>query len=177
MKQTTELELAAPRKRPPKIMPDGLPYSNRRTHGMTRTPEYSTWARMIRRCENKKEINYERYGGRGITVCAEWRTSFAAFLRDMGKRPSPSHSIERINNDEGYRKENCRWATRAEQCVNKRNNILVTFNGQTKILAHWCRELGLHYNITRQRLQREGWSTDRALSTPTRAPWKETTKL
>jgi hypothetical protein len=80
---------------------------------------YRTWVGMLQRCTNPRHISYPRYGGRGISVCDEWR-SFERFLADMGEKPSPAHSIDRINNFVGYSKNNCRWATSKEQAQNKR---------------------------------------------------------
>lgn len=142
-------------------------YGNRRTHGQSGTPAYRCWVKMIQRCENPNEINFERYGGRGITVCPEWRNSFSQFLIDMGPRPSRAHSIERKDNSKGYSKDNCVWATPVEQGANKRNNRLILFNGHVRSLSVWCRELGLKYNITRQRIVRENWTIKRAFTTPT----------
>lgn len=84
------------------------------------TREYKTWSNMIARCENPKVERYPLYGGRGIKVCAQWRDSFEAFLTDMGRKPSPDYSIDRIDVDGNYEPGNCRWATNSEQQQNKR---------------------------------------------------------
>lgn len=84
------------------------------------TVEYNAWAKMRQRCYNPKDHKYPNYGGRGITVCERWNSDFAAFLADMGPRPSPTHSINRINNDGNYEPSNCNWATPKEQSNNRR---------------------------------------------------------
>lgn len=89
-------------------------------HGMTGTPEYEAWQGMRLRCYSETNRSYPDYGGRGISVCERWRSSPAAFLADMGKRPSAHHSIDRINNDGNYEPGNCRWATASEQAANTR---------------------------------------------------------
>lgn len=89
-------------------------------HGLRNSPEYQSWKAMIQRCTNPKAQGYEYYGGRGITVCSPWLNSFEEFYADMGLRPSNGYSIDRIDNNKGYYKENCRWATSAEQNKNKR---------------------------------------------------------
>lgn len=90
------------------------------THRMTDTPEYQVWANMKDRCSNKRNGSFDRYGGRGIEVCDRWLGSFENFLADMGKRPSPNHSLDRWpNNDGNYDPGNCRWATRSQQQKNK----------------------------------------------------------
>lgn len=88
------------------------------------TRERNTWHGMIERCENENSLSFHRYGGRGIKVCKRWRDSFDAFLADMGPRPSPRHSIDRIDNDGDYEPSNCRWATIAMQVRNKSPHVM-----------------------------------------------------
>lgn len=89
------------------------------THGLTQTPEYEIWGSMIQRCTNSRSTEYENYGGRGIAVCDRW-LDFTNFLEDMGERPTPKHSIDRVDVDGNYEPTNCRWATRLEQNRNQR---------------------------------------------------------
>lgn len=94
------------------------------THGLTPVgnhhPLYASWCQMIARCENPRNPKYRDYGDRGITVCERWRRSFPEFLADMGSKPSPVHSLDRINNDGNYEPGNVRWATPVEQRHNRR---------------------------------------------------------
>ncbi len=136
-------------------------------HGMRNTPEYGVWDAMIQRCTNLNHASYHVYGGRGITVCNRWR-DFSKFFEDMGKRPSPKHTIERVDNNAGYRPENCRWATRHEQMRNTRRNRFITFNNETMCLIDWAKKTGIHYVTIHNRLGKLGWSIERALTTPVR---------
>lgn len=98
----------------------------RKTYGMEKTAEYQAWKGLKKRCKNPTAKGYKNYGGRGITVCERWINSFESFFEDMGLKPSPELSIDRTNNELGYFKENCRWATAKEQANNRRNNIIQT---------------------------------------------------
>jgi hypothetical protein len=129
------------------------------------TPERITWKNMRARCENPKASNYAWYGGRGIKVCDRWQ-SFVAFYEDMGPRPSADHSIERDDTNGDYEPRNCRWATRAEQGANKRNNRLLTAFGETHHMQEWCRIKGISQRTLWDRLN-AGWEVEKALSTST----------
>lgn len=133
-------------------------------HGLSRIREYHVWGELKSRCLNKSHRVYSDYGGRGITVCERWN-KFSAFMEDMGLRPTPRHTIERIDNDGPYSKENCRWATYKDQQRNKRSTRFVMLNGVSKSLAAWVDELGSNRNAVDSRLRR-GWSEKDALTTP-----------
>ncbi len=135
------------------------------THGYAnKIPEYRIWKSMTGRCNNKNNESFNNYGGRGIRVCRRW-LKFENFLLDMGKRPSKNHSIDRLNNDDGYSKNNCRWATSNQQNRNKRSNINILFNGKTQCLKDWAKELNMAYLTLYDRIHKLNWSVDKALST------------
>jgi hypothetical protein len=132
--------------------------------GVTKLPEYQIWAGMNHRCSNPEGRDYHRYGGRGITVCSEWATSFHAFYRDMGDRPSPRHSLDRKDVNGPYVKWNCRWATAIEQQNNKRNNRVVSYRGANITVAEAYRiaSPAVQISTVRRRIDR-GWSIEEAL--------------
>jgi hypothetical protein len=132
-----------------------------------REAEYRIWRAVRQRCENPKHSEYPNYGGRGISFAPEWRDSYATFLRDMGRRPSHRHSIERIDNAKGYGPGNCRWATQAEQNRNMRTNRRLTFRNETLCLKDWAIKLGAHSCTLSNRLA-AGWSVERVLGEPIR---------
>ncbi len=131
-------------------------------HGRYKTPEYRAWQKLIDRCENPKSQTYHNYGGRGIAVCDRWH-SFTEFYADMGDRPSPQHSIDRINNDGNYEPSNCRWATIQEQNSNRRDNRIVEVNGLALTTAEWARRLGINGRTFACRIE-AGWSPEEAVS-------------
>lgn len=133
-------------------------------HGLTGTRIYAVWQAMLNRCRNPNVVEYKYYGARGVRVCERWLT-FEHFLADVGRAP-PGTSLDRINNDGDYEPSNVRWATRHEQAHNKSNNRLLSFKGQTKILADWARDLGVTPGALIHRLDYKGWSIKKALTTP-----------
>lgn len=137
------------------------------THGLSYTPEYRAWQLMRLRCHDPKHAAYPRYGGRGITVCDRWRDDPAAFLADMGPKPTRAHELDRRDNDGPYSPENCRWATRKENDRNRRSNRMVDYNGERRALAEWCERLNLPRDTVRKRLE-AGWPVAEALQTPVR---------
>lgn len=142
-------------------------YGFQPTHGEARkTKEYEVWAKMKDRCRNKNSKSYPDYGGRGIKVCDRWMQSYTNFLTDMGRAPSPKHSIERNDVNGNYEPSNCRWATKIEQQNNTRTNRLVSYKGQIKTLAEWCRELNINRGTVESRIDRQKWSVAEALETP-----------
>lgn len=120
-------------------------------HGRAYSSEYRIWRAMRDRCYNSKNQDFHRYGGRGISVCERWQ-DFEAFFADMGERPSTRHSIDRIDNDKGYYKENCRWATPIEQSRNTRSNKMVSFLDKTQCVAAWAEEFCIPDHKLRHRL-------------------------
>lgn len=128
--------------------------------------EYMTWSAMIQRCTNPHNKAYHDYGDRNITVCNRWK-QFENFISDVGPRPR-GFTLERVNNDLGYSKENCKWVPRVVNNNNKRNNILITHNEITQTAAQWSRKSAVTYRTFMKRLER-GWSLIDALSKPSLA--------
>lgn len=131
------------------------------------SPEYRSWCLMRRRCLRQYDPAFRDYGGRGIVICDEWK-SFTAFLADMGPKPSPLHSLDRIDNNGPYGPDNCRWATKQQQARNRRSSTSLAFAGETKTLAEWAEVKGINRQTLTTRL-RDGWSPERALTTPVRS--------
>ena len=132
--------------------------------------EYKSWAHMKGRCYCETNHKYPNYGGRGIAVCDEWVDDFPRFLCDMGPRPSPKHSIDRIDNDGDYTPDNCRWATPRKQSNNRRSSRLLTYKGQEKTVAQWARYAGIRQHTLAARIDRHGMSVAEAIETPVRTP-------
>lgn len=128
---------------------------------------YSIWVAMRRRCNNPKDKNYKHYGGRGIVVCPRWE-DFANFRRDMGE-PDRGLKLERIDNDKGYRPDNCRWATAKEQANNSRQNFRIDYLGKTWTLQQLAEAAGMNRYTLRSRILR-GLTPAEAIHLPLR-PW------
>lgn len=125
-------------------------------HGLSDIKEYNAWRQMKSRCNNENHKRFKDYGGRGIKVCLEWSESFEKFYEDMGECPE-GFSLDRIENDKNYSKENCKWSTPKEQSSNRRSNIIIKDKGSYKTLKNICEEYNLKYDTIRKRIYR-GWS-------------------
>lgn len=129
----------------------------RTTHGQASngkpTKVYQTWVGIRHRCNNPNHPKFARYGGRGITVCDEWKDDFTAFYQHVGEPPTPKHTLDRINNDLGYAPGNVRWATRKEQANNRSTNVWLEVEGQRKTLAQWAEILSMDYDTLFSRIE------------------------
>jgi hypothetical protein len=135
-------------------------------------PEYIPWANMHKRCYDINHPAYKNYGGRGIVVCERWNAKtnkrgvgFLNFIEDIGRRPSPDLTLERIKTDLNYEPGNCRWATDEEQNNNRRNTIYVEIDGITLSVGQWARQTGIPYSILWNRFK-TGWNKQEAITTP-----------
>lgn len=133
-----------------------------RTHGETiggRTAEYRTWRQMKTRCLNLRSADFANYGGRGVGIYASWACSFESFFADMGRRPSPQHSLDRWPNPHGnYEPGNCRWATPSQQANNRRNTIRYVFRGERKTITEIAEAIGIKRETLKARLRRMSFS-------------------
>lgn len=134
-------------------------------HGEFGTRLYNTWGHMIQRCTNPKNKDYGNYGGRGITVCDEWRKDFRSFCEwAVSNGYCDDLTLDREDVNGNYEPSNCRWSNHKEQCNNKRTNCMITYAGKTQTLMQWAEELNLNYSITYQRIFRDKWTIERAFS-------------
>lgn len=133
------------------------------THNQCYTRVYRIYAKILRRCFAKDDYAYSRYGGRGITMCEEWKNSFDEFSKWAYENGyNDTLTIDRIDNNGDYSPSNCRWVDVYTQANNKRNNNYITFEGRTQTLAQWCREVGVPYKRTFYRIS-NGWSFEDAI--------------
>lgn len=142
-----------------KVRANSLKHGHAR--GYKKSKVYAVWSSMVDRCRNPMNNRFENYGGRGIDVCDRW-LKFENFIDDMGY--FDGLTLDRKDNDKGYCKENCRWATRIEQANNKTTNRFIHHNGKKLTAPQWDRELGLKLGTTRSRLFILGWTNERALN-------------
>lgn len=146
-------------------MTSKLRSANAKKHGETGTKYYNIWRGIIKRCTVPTHRAWKSYGGRGITVCERWLSSFENFRADMGPRPSPTHSLDRKDNNGNYEPGNCRWATAKEQLNNTRVNLVLEHNGVRMTAMQWAEKTGLAPHLVYARTRR-GWSPERTLTTP-----------
>lgn len=139
------------------------------THREIHTRLYRIWGNMCNRCANPNNPAWDRYGGRGITVCNEWKDykCFSMWAKSNGY--ADYLTIDRINNNGGYNPSNCRWVDDLTQANNKRNNHLVEYNGKTMTIAEWSRFLGIPYKALHRRIVELKWTIERAFTQPVRA--------
>lgn len=138
-------------------------------HGLSDSVEYHSWSGMKKRCYNKNSHNYHWYGGRGIKVCDRWMDSFENFIKDMGRKQTEDHSLDRINPNGNYEPDNCRWASHKEQCNNRRlrkDTLILEHNGESKTVHEWSEITGLNVNAISKRIKNYHWPIDKALSIP-----------
>jgi len=121
-------------------------------NGRTKLPEYCVWLGMKKRCN--PHYKRKHYAMRGITICNEWVNSFDQFYADMGKRPSPNHQLDRINNDGNYEPTNCRWVTRSFNVQRTHRSKLVTINGEEKSIRQLSEQYDISYSTLRERYNR-----------------------
>lgn len=138
-------------------------------HGKTNTVEYRIWAGMISRCYRQNDPSYVNYGARGISVCDRWKNSFEDFLSDMGLRPDDL-TLDRVDNEQGYSPDNCRWATKLDQARNTRTNVFVEVQGKRMTLTEACALVQLPYNTVWNR-RRSGKSDEEALGLDAGLVW------
>lgn len=138
------------------------------THGMSATSEHEAWAGMKTRCYCKTNKRFSLYGGRGITVCERWLNSFDNFYADIGSKPSSKHTLDRKDTNGNYEPSNCRWADWKTQQNNRRNNRIIEFNGEKLTTSQWENRAGITCKVLRQRIDRDGWTFEKALTEPLR---------
>lgn len=139
----------------------------RTARGLAGTPEHTVWRKMCERCHKPYAKSFEEYGGRGIKVCDEWRgrKGFARFIDHIGPKPSPSHQIDRIDNDGDYEPGNVRWATPTQNARNRRSNWRLKYRGKPMLLVELAEMSGVSAGVIRRRIRR-GFSVEDAVETP-----------
>lgn len=143
-------------------------------HNKSKSPEFKVWASMKSRCKDRREHIWRNYGARGIGVCERWNNSFKNFLADMGERPTPKHTLDRIDSNRNYEPDNCRWATMLEQQNNRSNNLIVEYRGQKMTIGDAVRLAGsiVGRGTASSRIRNYGWSVTDAIEKPLVRPWR-----
>lgn len=142
-----------------------------RKHGEARqkkrSAEWIVWWGMISRCKYPTHISYKHYGARGIKVCRRWlsKQGYDNFLKDVGRRPSPKHTLDRISSDKHYCPRNVRWVHQSEQYCNKKNTLVIQFNGEVKTLVEWSKATGIPWSRLRYRIYIAKWPIHKAFNT------------
>lgn len=131
------------------------------------TGTYRSWQMMKNRCLNRKDVQWNDYGGRGIKVCKRW-VKFENFLKDMGEKSSPEYQIDRINNDGNYYKSNCRWTTCKVNSRNKRNNYFINLKGKQITLAELAEQTGINRSTLKYRIDKLKWPIEKVITRPVR---------
>lgn len=141
--------------------------------GRKNTRLYRIWKNIKTRCCNNHSPQYINYGGRGITMCEDWKNNFKAFYDwSISNGYTDELTIDRIDNNAEYSPSNCRWVTMAEQCSNRRNNHIVTIGGQKKTLVQWSKQFNINYHTVQDRLKR-GWNEIDALTIPVQSKFRK----
>ena len=142
-----------------------LASNGNKTHGQTHSRLYGIWSGMKTRCNNENEKIYKRYGALGVTVCEEWNRFEPFYKWAMNNGYTDCLTLDRKDNNKGYSPDNCRWVTMKEQENNRRNNRLLTYNGETKTISQWANDTGIKYTTLYRRIT-NGWTAESALTTP-----------
>lgn len=137
-----------------------MPYADK-----TKRRIHTAWKNMHARCENPQRSGYEEYGGRGITVCEEWHKFFPFYCWSLSNGYADNLTIDRIDNDKGYSPDNCRWVSQKVNSRNRRNNRVITFNGESLCVSEWAERLGITFQALDDRLRSKGWTLEQALTT------------
>lgn len=141
-----------------------MPYADK-----TKRRLHTAWKNMLARCENPHCPGYEGYGGRGITVCDEWHAFYPFYSWSLLNGYADDLTIDRIDNNKGYSPDNCRWVSQKRNSRNRRNNRVITFNGESLCMAEWAERLGITFQALDDRLRSKRWSLERALTTKKKA--------
>jgi hypothetical protein len=139
------------------------PVRTHKKHGLSKSPEYKIWGAMVNRCTVDAHPQWKDYGGRGITVCAEWLHDFDAFIKYIGRRPAKELTLGRLNVNGNYEPGNVIWTSRKQNCANRRSNNLIEFNGESKPLCKWAVQYNIHPTTLYKRIS-AGWTLEDALT-------------